>query len=82
MRLLIDECVDPRVKTLFDDHEVYTVHEMGWDKLTDRELLLLASKSFNVFVTIDKSLEFQQNTTKLSFGVIVVAVPKNQIHYY
>jgi hypothetical protein len=55
---------------------------MGWDKLTDRELLLLASKSFNVFVTIDKSLEFQQNTTKLSFGVIVVAVPKNQIHYY
>jgi predicted nuclease of predicted toxin-antitoxin system len=48
MRLLIDECVDPRVKTLFHDHEVYTVHEMGWGKLTDSELLPLASKSFNV----------------------------------
>jgi predicted nuclease of predicted toxin-antitoxin system len=82
MRLLIDECVDPRVKVLFHDHEVYTVHEMGWSKLTDSELLPLASKSFNVLLTIDKSLEFQQNIKKLSLGVIVVEVPKNQVHYY
>ena len=38
MRILIDECVDPRVKRLFD-HEVKTVHEMGWDSLKDGVLL-------------------------------------------
>jgi len=29
MRILIDECVDPRVKKLFPDYEVKTVHEVG-----------------------------------------------------
>jgi hypothetical protein len=55
---------------------------MGWDKLTDGELLALAQGSFNVFLTIDKSLEFQQNLKKLSLGVIVVHVRKNQMPYY
>jgi predicted nuclease of predicted toxin-antitoxin system len=82
MRLLLDECVDPRVKTLFPQHEVSTVHEMGWDELTDSELLALAQKSFNALLTIDKSLEFQQNLGKLRLGVIVVRVRKNQMAYY
>jgi hypothetical protein len=30
MRILIDECVDPRVKQLFNDHEAVTVHDQGW----------------------------------------------------
>lgn len=33
MRILIDECVDPRVKALFAEHDAKTVHEMGWDQL-------------------------------------------------
>ena len=33
MRILIDECVDPRVKLLFSPHQVATVHERGWELL-------------------------------------------------
>lgn len=61
MRILIDECVDPRVKKLFNDHTVKTVHDMGWDRLTDGALLTSAQGLFDVLLTIDRGLEFQQN---------------------
>ena len=82
MRILIDECVDPRVTQFFGDHTVATVHERGWDTLEDGHLLTSAEKEFDVFLTIDGSLEFQQNLAKLQIGVIVVHVPKNQLIHY
>ncbi len=82
MRILIDECVDPRVKQLFDDHDPATVHEKGWDALEDGPLLGFAQEEFDVLLTIDSSLEFQQNLRKFRLGVIVVHVPKNQMAYY
>ena len=82
MRILIDECVDPRVTLLFGDHTVATVHDQGWDTLEDGPLLTVAQKEFEVLLTIDGSLEFQQNLSKLQIGVIVVHVPKNQLIHY
>jgi hypothetical protein len=82
MRVLIDECVDPRVKLLFAGHSAATVHEQGWDTLEDGPLLKAAEKEFDAVLTIDGSLEFQQNLSKLQIGVIVAHVPKNQVTYY
>jgi len=82
MRILIDECVDPRVKQLFGDHTTATVHERGWDSLEDGPLLLLAQREFDVLVTIDGGPEHQQNPAKFQIGVVVVQLPKNQIAYY
>jgi predicted nuclease of predicted toxin-antitoxin system len=59
MRILIDECVDPRVKQLFGVHAVATVHEQGWDTLEDGPLLTFAQKEFDVLLTIDGSLQKQ-----------------------
>ena len=70
MRILIDECVDPRVKTLFPGHDVKTVHEMGWDRLADGPLLKLSERGFDVLFTIDRNLEYQQNFTKLAIGIV------------
>jgi hypothetical protein len=39
----------------------------------------LAQDLFDVLITIDRSLEFQQNLAKLRLGVVVVMVPKNQL---
>src|SRR5260370_11704560 len=82
MRVLIDECVDPRVKLLFGDHKVATVHEQGWDALEDGPLLTVAQNDFDVLMTIDGSLEFQQNLEKFQIGVVVAHVPKNQLIHY
>jgi len=82
MRILIDECVDPRVKSLFGDHKVATVHEQDWDSLEDGPLLSVAQREFDVLITIDRSLEHQQNLAKFQIGVVVAHVPKNQLAHY
>lgn len=82
MRVLIDECVDPRVKTLLSDHQPATVYDEGWGALEDGPLLAAAQEKFDVLVTIDRNLEFQQNLAKFRIGVVVVRVPKNQLSHY
>jgi len=82
VRVLIDECVDPRVKTLLLDHLAATVHDQGWAAFEDGVLLAAAEREFDVLVTIDRKLEFQQNLAKFRIGVVVVRVPKNQLRYF
>ncbi len=79
MRVLIDECVDPRVTLLLGDHKVATVHEQRWDALEDGPLLAVAQEEFDVLVTIDGNLEFQQNLSKFKIGIVVVHVAKKPI---
>ena len=82
MRILIDECVDPRVKGLFEDHAAATVFERGWKSLDDGALLDAAQHEFDVLLTVDRSLEFQQNLAKFDIAVVVVRVSKNQLPHY
>jgi hypothetical protein len=82
MRVLIDECVDPRAKRHFEGHDARTVPDEGWGSLEDRQLLQLAQGRFDVLVTIDRGLPFEQNLAKLRIGIIVVEVPKNQFAHY
>jgi predicted nuclease of predicted toxin-antitoxin system len=82
MRILIDECIDPRVKLLFKGDQAATVHDRGWDAIEDGPLLARAQKEFDVLLTIDGKMEFQQNIPKYSIGLVVVHVPKNQLTYY
>jgi predicted nuclease of predicted toxin-antitoxin system len=82
MRILVDECVDPRVKRLFADHQSATVHEKQWDAFDDGALLAVAQDQFDVLLTIDRGIEFQQNIAKFRLGVVVIHVPKNQIGHY
>jgi predicted nuclease of predicted toxin-antitoxin system len=82
MRILLDECVNPRVKEAFPNHEAKTVKEMGWGGITNGKLMALGQQSFDVFITVDQNLEHQQNLAKLSIGIVVVAVPDNNIKYF
>ena len=62
MKILLDECLNWRLKKEFEPHEVFTVQDMGWSGLTNGTLMGKASEhDFSVFVTIDKNLPFQQN---------------------
>ena len=81
MRILIDECVDPRVKRLLRDKPSATVHEQGW-ALWRTDLCWNGRKRSLMYVTIDGSLEYQQNLAKYRIGVVVVHVPKNQLPCY
>ena len=60
MRVLLDECIDRRFVGEVTGHEVRTVPQMGWAAVENGKLLTLAAKEFDVFVTVDRNLIFQQ----------------------
>lgn len=69
MRVLLDECIDRRLAPEFVGHEVRTVPDMGWAAIKNSELLALAERNFEAFVTVDRNLAFQQNLTRFSIAV-------------
>lgn len=50
--------------------------------MDDGSLLAVAQDQFDVLLTIDRGLEFQQNIAKFRIGIVVIHVPKNQIAHY
>jgi len=79
MRVFLDECIDWRLSGDLVDHQVMTARQMGWTSINNGELLALASREFDVFVTVDRNLSFQQNVDKLSIAVIVLSAPTNRL---
>ena len=78
MRILLDENMDRLLKTLFEsEHEVVTVRECGWDGMKNGVLLQVAEQAFDVFVTMDKSLEYQQNLNNINLTIIVLRAKSN-----
>ncbi len=82
MKVLLDECLNWRLKKEFESHEVFTVQDMGWSGITNGKLMAKASEEkFEVFVTIDKNLPFQQNVRESKLAVVVFQTPLNRLEY-
>jgi hypothetical protein len=77
MNILLDECTPREVKRRLTGHSVHTVQDMGWSGLRNGELLAAAEGLFDVFVTTDKNLRFQQNLKKYRFAVL--QLPSNKV---
>ena len=69
MRILLDECLPRELADEFAGHEVRTVQQEGWSSLENGALLLRASSTFSVFITIDKHIE---RTQRLPANLAVV----------
>jgi hypothetical protein len=76
MKLLLDECVTKYLKPEFPGHEVSTVEEAGFKGLKNGELLNAASAKFDVLVTVDQNLRFQQNLRDVSIAVLILQAPR------
>lgn len=79
MKLLLDECIDRRLAREFSGFLLKTVPQMGWSTIKNGELLALAEKEFDVFITVDRNLSFQQNLTKFNIAVLVLRAPSNRL---
>jgi hypothetical protein len=77
--VLLDECVDRRLASDIQGHEVKTVPEAGWAALTNGDLLARAGHEFEAFVTVDRSLPFQQDLSRFSIAVIVLRARSNRL---
>ena len=56
-------------------HEATTVAEMGWQGILNGKLLSLAAAQFDVFLTVDKNLQFQQNLESLPLPLLAIHSP-------
>ena len=77
MRILLDECTPSIVKTLLPHRDIQTVQEMGWSGVKNGALLTSAEEQFDILVTTDKNLRYQQNLA--GFELAVVLLPSNQV---
>jgi hypothetical protein len=79
LKLLLDECIDRRLVNELAEHDVKTVPQMGWSGIKNGELLILAEREFDVFVTVDRNLSFQQNLPKFNIAVLVLHATSNRL---
>jgi hypothetical protein len=79
MRVLLDECVPRALRNDIPGHQVRTVAEAGWAGVKNGELLRRAAAEFDVLITVDRNLEYQQSFAGLSLAVIVIHASSNDI---
>jgi predicted nuclease of predicted toxin-antitoxin system len=79
VRILLDECVPTRLKRAFPGHAVQSVTETGWRTSKDGPLLSFAQDRFDVFVTVDRRLETQNDLSRFKLGFIIARVPNNRL---
>lgn len=80
MRILLDEDVPRRLGRELVGHDVSTVPGMGWASVKNGILLDLATAAgFEVLMTCDRGMQYQQNVATLGLAVVVLAVPNKRL---
>lgn len=79
MRVLLDESLPRPLGQLLTGHDVRTVIQEGWKSFENGALLRVAAERFDVLLTADQNLEFQQNQTTLPLAVVVLVAESNRL---
>jgi hypothetical protein len=61
LKVLLDECVPWPIHELLTSHQCFTVQQRGWAGLKNGALLRLAEAEFDLFITADQNIRYQQN---------------------
>lgn len=78
MKILLDECLPRRLREDLPGHEVMTVTAMGWAGVKNGALLRLAEDSFDVFITVDRHIEYQQPLSQLGIAIVILTAVSNR----
>lgn len=80
MRVLLDECIDERFRNHLRGHDCQTVRYAGLSGLKNGELLDAAEEvKFDVLLTVDNGIEYQQNLTGRHIAIIIVRIKSNRL---
>ena|ERR1017187_7626539 len=80
MRILLDECIPRKLKDTLADHECQTVPEAGLAGKKNGDLLSLAERAgFDLFFTMDKGVQYQQNLVGRRIAVLIVRAKSNRL---
>ena len=79
MKILLDECVDRRLARDLADHSVITVPRPRLAGIKNGDLLALAEKEYDVFITVDRNISTQQDLTKFKIPVLLLRARTNRL---
>ena len=79
MKILIDESLPRDLRKQFPGHSAMTVPDCGWASKSNGALLAVAAPDFDVFLTADQNLEYQQNLANYDIGIVVLVARSNRI---
>jgi hypothetical protein len=80
VKILLDECIDRRFAKRLTEYPVETVSSMNWNGLKNGDLLREAMLAgFDVFVTVDRNLSFQQDFRQVKLCVVVLYERSNRL---
>jgi predicted nuclease of predicted toxin-antitoxin system len=80
-RVLFDENMPRKLRRDLPEFVIRTAQEEGWSAFKNGELLEHASATFDVLVTIDQRMRYQQNVARLTMGVVAIEVPDTRIAF-
>jgi hypothetical protein len=73
LRILFDQCTPAPFRNWFTDDEVSTAAEFGWSDLSNGKLISSAEEAgFELLITIDRNLRYQQNLTNRRIAIAVI----------
>ena len=73
MRILFDQATPVPIRSYLQGHTVRTAAQQGWDRLRNGDLLTAAEQAgFDLLLTTDKNLRYQQNLTSRKIAVVVL----------
>lgn len=78
-RVLLDESVPRKLGFALDGYFVRTVQNMAWTGTKNGQLLAMAAAEFDVFLTADQNLQYQQKYVHLDIGIIVLLAHNNRL---
>ena len=73
MRILLDECVPWPMRRILAGHECTTAQRRGWGGVKNGDLIRLAESEFNLFITSDQNLRYQQNLVGRGLPILVLS---------
>lgn len=79
VRILLDESLPRPLGALLTGHAASTVRDEGWASLKNGELLRRAAERFDVLLTADQNLQYQQNLAALPVAVVVMVADSNRL---
>jgi hypothetical protein len=79
VKILLDECVPRQLKRDLVGHDVTTVVAIGWAGIKNGALLRLAETQFDVFITVDRNIQYQQNLQLLKLAIILLVASNTQL---
>ncbi len=80
MKVLLDENLPHNLRQMLNGHDVYTVAYMGWAAVANGALLRAAAGAgFDVFLTMDAGVEYQQYAAALPLAVVVMRAKSNRL---